>query len=501
MMIKESSLTRGLPRTTKSICPECKKVIEANIFEKDGKVLIGKECPDHGYFEDIYWSDAELFIKAEKFAYDGVGMENAEGKPYGLDLTGPLLSHTALAIVDLTNRCNLRCPICFANANAAGYVYEPSFEQITDMMKMLRESRPLPCPAIQFSGGEPTIYPRFFDVVRKARELGFAQIQVATNGLTLPKIAQGMVEAGMHVVYLQFDGLKEKAYIEARGRSLFEEKVKAIDACRKSTPQLQVVLVPTVVRGINDDELGDILRFAFENRDVVRGVNYQPVSFCGRISMEERIEKRFTTSDVAIELEKQTDFLTREDFYPVPAVAPLSELFSILTNDPKVTFTTHPHCGIATYLFHGDDGEIVPITRFLDIEGVVEEALRLAHEMDGTKVGKMGMLKALKLLKYIDKSAVPKGINVNKLLTSLVKKSDKKSLGDIHYRSTFVGCMHFQDEYNYDVERVRRCAIHYPTPDGRIIPFCAYNSGPNIREEVERKYKRAMEAAEVPDES
>jgi len=492
MIIKESSLNMSLPKTTKSLCPECKKVIDAKIFEKDGKVMMGKECPEHGYFEDVYWSDAELFIKAEKFAYDGVGFQNKEGQPYSLDITGPLLSHTALAIVDLTNRCNLKCPICFANANAAGYIYEPSFEQITGMMELLRENRPLPCPAVQFSGGEPTIHPRFLDVVRKARELGFAQIQVATNGLTMPKMAQGMVDAGMHIVYLQFDGLKDSSYIEARGRSLLKEKKDAIEACRNSSPQLQVVLVPTVVRGINDDEVGDILKFAIQNRDVVRGVNYQPVSFCGRISAEERSEKRFTTSDIALELEKQTDFLSKDDFYPVPAAAPLSELLSVMTNDPKVAFTVHPHCGLATYLFHGDDGEIVPITRFLDVEGLVEEAKELAREIEG--MGKGGLLKALRLLKYIDKSKVPNGINVNKLLMSLMKKSDKKSLGDIHYRSTFIGCMHFQDGYNYDIERVKRCAIHYPTLDGRIIPFCAYNAGPTIREEVEKRYKKASEA-------
>ncbi len=470
------------------MCPVCKEVIDARIFEKDGKVMMGKECPEHGYYEDIYWSDVELFLKAEKFAYDGVGFQNKEGQPYSLDMTGPLLSHTALAIVDLTNRCNLKCPICFANANAVGYVYEPSFEQITGMMKLLRENRPVPCPAVQFSGGEPTIYPRFLDIVRKARELGFAQIQVATNGLTLPNMAQEMIDAGMHVVYLQFDGLKDRSYIEARGRSLFKEKIAAIEACRSCNPQLQVVLVPTVIRGINDDEVGDILKFAMQNRDVVRGVNYQPVSFCGRISTEERMDKRFTTSDIALELEKQTDFLSRDDFYPVPTAAPLSELLSVLTNDPKVAFTVHPHCGIATYLFHGDGGEIVPITRFLDIEGLIEKSLEIAQEVESK--GRGGLLKALKLLRYIDKSKAPKGINVNRLLMSLVKKSDKKSLGDIHYRSTFIGCMHFQDEYNYDIERVKRCAIHYPTIDGRIIPFCAYNAGPAIREEIEKNYRR-----------
>jgi len=499
MIIKESSLTKGLPKVTKSLCPECKKVIDARIFEREGKVMMGKNCPDHGYFEDVYWSDVDMFLKADEFAWDGIGLRNPqfENQTGCLECGGTCitpLSHTALGIVDLTNRCNLKCPICFANANAAGYLYEPSFEQITDMMKLLRGNEPVPCPAVQFSGGEPTIHPDFLKIVRKAKELGFSQIQVATNGLSLPQIAQEMTDAGLHVVYLQFDGLKDENYIEARGKPLFKKKLEAIGACRECTPQLQVVLVPTVIRGINDGEVGDILKFAMENRDVVRGVNYQPVSFCGRISVEERMEKRFTTSDLALKLAEQTDFLEKDDFYSIPAVAPLSELLSVLTREPKVAFTVHPHCGIATYLFHGDDGAVVPITRFVDIEGLLEEASKLAQELDGK--GKRGMLKALRLLKYVDKKKVPKGINLNKLLTSLLVKSNKKSLGDIHYKSTFIGCMHFQDEYNYDLERVRRCAIHYPTVDGRIIPFCAYNAGPTIREEVEKKYRKPLRGSQ-----
>jgi hypothetical protein len=496
MIIKKSSLAKGLPKATESLCPECRRVINAKIFEREGKVMIGKNCPDHGYFEDIYWSDVDMFLKAEKFAWDGIGLDNPqlEAKnecPNDCGLCTTHLTHTALGIVDLTNRCNLRCPICFANSNAAGYLYEPSFEQITDMMKLLRENEPVPCPAIQFSGGEPTIHPDFLKIVRKAKELGFSQIQVATNGLTLPQIAQEMVEAGLHVVYLQFDGLKEENYIETRGKPLLKKKLEAIGACRECDPQPQIVLVPTVIGGVNDGEVADILKFAIENRDVVRGVNYQPVSFCGRISVEERMEKRFTTSDIALKLAEQTDFLSKDDFYPVPAVAPLSELLSLITKEPKVAFTVHPHCGIATYLFHGEDGEIVPITRFVDVEGLLEEALKLAEEIESK--GKGGILKALRLLKYIDKKKVPKEINVNKLLTSLLIKSDKKSLGDIHYRSTFIGCMHFQDEYNYDLERVKRCAIHYPTIDGRIIPFCAYNAGPTFREEIEEKYRKPLE--------
>ncbi|HPD08638.1 MAG TPA: radical SAM protein, partial [Methanomassiliicoccales archaeon] len=176
--------------------------------EKDGKVVMDKDCPEHGHFHDVVWSDVELYLKCEGLAYDGVGVENpfiphAKVCPNECGLCDLHLSHTALANLDLTNRCNMKCPICFANANQAGYVYEPSFEEVVKMMQVLRDSKPVPCPAIQFAGGEPTIYPQFVDVVRKAKELGFAQIQVATNGIMFAndfEFLKASVEAGLNTI-------------------------------------------------------------------------------------------------------------------------------------------------------------------------------------------------------------------------------------------------------------------------------------------------------------
>ena len=229
---RRSALQTGLPKEIKSMCPECKKIIPAKVFEENGDVMMEKTCPEHGAFKDRYWSDAQYFLWAEKYAYDGDGITNPRTEyktecPGNCGLCNEHKSHTVLANLDLTNRCNLKCPVCFANANAAGYVYEPSYEQVVKMMENLRANRPVPTAAIQFSGGEPTIYPRFFDVVRKARELGFAQVQVATNGIKIandPEFANKMKEAGVQTVYLQFDGLREQNYIDARGKPLLKTK-------------------------------------------------------------------------------------------------------------------------------------------------------------------------------------------------------------------------------------------------------------------------------------
>ncbi|MCD6383093.1 MAG: radical SAM protein [Thermoplasmata archaeon] len=507
IIIQKSQLKKGLPKETLSLCPECKRIIPATIYEENGKVMYKKTCPEHGEFIDVYFGDVESYLRMERWAVDGIGVENPNtetkyGHPFDCGLCPYHLSHTALANVDLTNRCNLKCPICFANANAAGFVYEPDLQTVIKMLKMLRDERPVPTPAVQFAGGEPTIYPHFLEAVRAARDLGFAQIQVATNGVRLahdPNFAQAMVDAGMHTVYLQFDGFKEETYIKARGRPGFlKEKLLAIEYCRRTKPKpLATVLVPVIVRGINDDEVGKIVDFALANLDVIRSVNFQPVSFSGRINQDQRIKGRYTIGDLIRDLAEQTDYLDGpEDFFPIPAAAILSELVSQIAKEPKVAFTTHPHCGSATYLFKEQgSGRIISIARFLDADGLLDEALELVQSGELQKMGKIrGALKAYQLVKkYLDTSKAPKGVNLLSMLKSVFMKGDKSSLGEFHWRTLFIGTMHFQDLYNYDLERVRRCVIHYTTPDGRIIPFCSYNTGAEFRTEVEKKFGISIE--------
>ena len=506
MVIKKSFLQKGLPKEIMSLCPECKKIILATVYEKNGKVMMRKTCREHGDFEDIYWSDVDMYLKAEQWAYDGKGVDNpkitdATTCPYECGLCNLHLSHTCLALVDLTNRCNLQCPICFANANAAGYVYEPSFDEVVQMMENLRAERPVPCKAIQFAGGEPTIYPRFFDVIKKAKQLGFAQIQVATNGLKLsdPDFCQKMRDAGMNTIYLQFDGLQEENYIATRGRNLLDLKLKVIENCRKVKPKpLSTVLVPTVVKTVNDNQVGEIVKFAVKNSDVIRAVNFQPVAFTGRIDKKQLEKQRYTLTDLAIDLERQTDFLKREDFYPVPVVAPVSDLVSILSDREEITFTAHPHCGLATFVFI-HDGEVTPIPRFVDVEGLFQRMEELAVKAKkyqffikiAKKLKKKGELQKTfdkYFGEFIDKNKMPEDMDIIEVLSDIAFEKDKKSVGKFTWKTLMIGAMHFQDVYNYDIERVRRCVIHYATPDDRIIPFCAYNGGPTFREEVEKNF-------------
>ncbi|MEW6069582.1 MAG: tetraether lipid synthase Tes [Candidatus Thermoplasmatota archaeon] len=515
MIIRESTLKKGLPKETLSICPECKELIKARIYEENGKVVIDKTCAKHGYFKDVYWNDVEFYLKAEKFAYDGFCVSNPKIKankdcPYECGLCDLHLSHTVLANIDLTNRCNLACPICFANAATAGYVYEPSYEQVVEMLKTLRANKPVPCPSVQFSGGEPTLHPRFFDIIKAAKELGFAQVQIATNGLKLVDLefCQRMRDCGLSTVYLQFDGLREDIYEQARGKKLLDVKLKAIENCSKVKPRpLSTVLVPTIVNGINDNEVGEILNFAIKHCAVIRGVNYQPVSFAGRIDQKERENQRFTLPDLVDRLVEQTDFLKKEDFYPVPVVAPISELISVLAGVPKVAFTPHPHCGLATFLYI-ENGRAIPITRFVNVEGLFAKMLTLSNKLAkiAPLVRFLGRLKSEEgkeksmgknfrkyFGEFIHEDKIPKTLNLVDFLTNLFSEQSKESLGRFTWKTLMVGGMHFQDDYNYDIERVKRCVIHYATPDGRIIPFCAYNGGPTYREEIEKRFSVPLE--------
>ncbi len=503
MMIKPTTLKKGLPKQTESLCPECGKVILATIREKNGKAIMEKTCKEHGDFEDTIWSDAKMYLAVEKYAVDGIGIDNPfvtktkPDCPADCGLCKIHLTHTVLANLDLTNRCNLTCPVCFANANASGYVYEPTFEEIHKMMAVLRAERPVPCSAIQFAGGEPTIHPDFMRIISDANDLGFSQIQVATNGIKMAEsmeFTQAMRDAGMHTVYLQFDGMSDDIYRRTRGYDMLEIKLRAVKNVQATTGRkMTVCLVPTVVNGVNDQDLGNIVRYAVDNIDVVHAVNFQPVAFSGRISRKELARQRFTLTDLVHRLHEQLGYIGPEDFYTVPAMSFLSELISVIKGKPRITFSTHPHCGIGTFVFVDKDKNVVPITRFVKVNELLKDAQETADMIQKSKM--KGLAKARAVYKfmrftkyYVIKENMPRGMKLDDIIRPLFSKGDKKALSKFTWNALMIGGMHFQDSYNYDIERVKRCCIHYVVPDGRIIPFCAYNSGPTFRTEIESKF-------------
>jgi uncharacterized radical SAM superfamily Fe-S cluster-containing enzyme len=500
----------GLPKTTQSLCPECTKLIDARIFEDNGRVVMEKNCPQHGEFRDTVFSDARLYLQMEEWQFgDSRGLENpavanATVCPDDCGLCNMHTSHTGLANVDLTNRCNLTCPVCFANANAAGYLYEPDMEHVRRMLQALRDEKPVAGRIVQFSGGEPTIHPRFLDILRLAREMGFSHTQIATNGIKFTNLefAQQAKEAGLHTLYLQFDGVCDDVYRRTRGESLWEKKLKCIENVRRAG--LKIVFVPTIVKGLNDHQIGDIVRLAIDNVDCTSGISFQPVAFTGRISRSELEAKRFTLSDFAFAMQAQTGLADPyQDWFPLSCVTPFSKLLSALRGDMTTHLSCHPHCSIGTYFFVDKNKNAVPVTRFIDVGPMLKEMDVLARKAGPRKIKFFSKLEAWNTLrKFFHEERAPEGLTFNLFLQTLQGMTDKRYGRGEHeqkgftYRTLMVAGMHFMDSYNYDVERVKRCVIHYAAPNGLIYPFCAYNSGPVFRERIEKEFSIPFEEQE-----
>jgi uncharacterized radical SAM superfamily Fe-S cluster-containing enzyme len=492
---------------TMSLCPECTQKIEAVLFEEDGKVIMEKNCPQHGDFRDVIYSDVRLYLKMEEWTFgDGRGVSNpaipdASVCPDQCGLCSMHTSHTVLANVDLTNRCNLTCPVCFANANAAGYLYEPDLNGIRKMLQALRDEKPMAGRVVQFSGGEPTIHPQFLDALRMATEMGFSHIQCASNGImfTSLEFAQQAKEAGLHTIYLQFDGVTDDVYIKTRGEALLEKKIRCIENVRKAG--MKICFVPTIVKGVNDHQVGDIIRFAIDNIDVVSAISFQPVAFCGRISKAELAEKRYTQSDFAHSVIEQTGLCDPiNDWFPLSFISPFSKLISAMRGEPTPTLTPHPHCSMGTYMFVDKNKQATPITRFVDVGAMVQEIDALARKTAKQRVKLWSGVTAWNSLrKHYHEDRAPRGLSFNRFLQTLQGLVDHKyGRGEMEkqqfsYKTLMVASMHFMDSYNYDVERVRRCVIHYAAPDGKLYPFCAYNAGPTYREKIERKYSTPLD--------
>jgi len=481
-------------KKTRSLCPVCGSVLEAEIVEDQGKIWLVRTCPQHGEFKHIYWSDPELYHRFTKFDAIGNGVSNPQNPvssdscPTSCGLCTNHHSGTLLANIDLTNRCNLDCDFCFANARACGFVYEPSFDDVVRMMQVLRNEKPVPAPAVQFSGGEPTMRDDLVEIIKKAKELGFPQVQIATNGVKLansPTLAQELKDSGLSTVYLHFDGVTPAT------NPFLKIHLKALEMLSKAG--LGVVLVPTIIKGRNDQEVGEILKFAADHISIVRGVNFQPVAFTGAANDEEIEKERITIPELLDDIEAQMDgTVKKSDFYPVPCVLPFSDLVEAYTGRPQVRFTAHEHCGAATYVFVTKEG-IIPVTRMVDVESLFAAIEQMAHSLKkgGTINKYSALLDGVKELHGSFKKG-EKGHTADfwKLIGKTLISQNFDALREFHWNALFIGTMHFMDKYNYDIERVQRCCIHYATPDGKLIPFCTYNSGPVYREKVWKKFAK-----------
>ncbi len=501
---------------TTSICPYCLRLLPAIIFERDNKVYIRKVCPEHGEIEELYFGDARTYHRFFKYEEEGVGVvpyvKLKAPCPFNCGLCPMHKNHTALANLVVTNRCDLSCWYCFFYAEKMGYVYEPSLEEIRKMIRQYKKQGV--SMAVQITGGEPTLREDLPEIIKMLKEEGVTHIQLNTHGITFARLwfekspeaaveyARVLREAGVNTVYMSFDGVTPRANPKNHWEAPY-----TLEVFRKAG-MTSVVLVPTVIKTINDQELGAIVKFAAKHIDVVRGVNFQPVSLTGRMKRDERRKYRVTIPDVLKWVEEQTDGqIPMDAWFPIPVAAKFAYFLEAVSGELKVCMGNHPACGSATYVFveRGADGlpkKFIPITEFFDVEGFIEymdqktQELRKDAESFGARFRKTLRLASIvkDLPKFTIKEKIPRDLNITKLLVNVFIKRNYEALGELHYRLLFLGNMHFMDQYNYDVERVMRCNIHYLMPDGRIVPFCAYNVLNDLyRDYVIKKYGIPLE--------
>ena len=492
-------------RVTESLCPICvddekfdQMRIPAIVYENAGEVKLIKECHEHGITREKYWEDYEMYQEAKKWQDPGVKILNPhvaylESKivcPTHCGLCIKHKSHTGLGNVVVTNRCDLSCWYCFFYAKENEPIYEPSQDQVRMMLRRMRNEKPVGANAVQITGGEPAIRDDIIDIIKIAREEGYEHIQLNTNSIRsafdpdFPKKIRG---AGSNVIYTSFDGPTPRS-----NPKNFWEIPAALENYRNAP--LGVVLVPTVIGGVNDAYLGDMIRFGLSNIDVVRAVNFQPVSLVGRMPDRMREKQRITIPGAIKKIEQQTDgMIGREDFFTVPSTAKVSDFIEQLKGKEMYKLSIHFACGMGTYIFKDGD-KVTPITRFIDVRGMFEYIGELADEMKGSnfksikKVSTTSRL-LMNLRKFVDYEKAPTDFKLKDMVYNAFTDGDYHGLKAFHYKSMFIGFMHFMDPYTYDVDRVERCDIHYAMPDGRVVPFCAFNVIPELyRDATQRKY-------------
>ncbi len=332
------------------------------------------------------------------------------------------------------------------------------------------------------------------------REKGVKHIQLNTWGGTFAKLymedpekavryARALREAGVNTVYMSFDGTTRRTNPKNHW-----EVPYTLEVFRRAGMS-SVVLVPTVIKSVNDHDLGNIVRFAAYNMDVVRAVNFQPVSLTGMMKRNMRNKFRITIPEVIKNIEEQTNGeITKDSWYPIGTSVVFSKLVEALTGKEQFEMANHPVCGAGTYVYvewRNGEPHFIPLSKFIDLEGLLEYLKEKTEEIkEGTNKYWVGMKLVMNLRKFIDKEKGPKDFDILKMLINVITRHDYSALGEFHYRLLFLGTMHFMDLYNYDVQRVMRCDIHYATPDGRVIPFCTYNVLNDLyRDKVLKEYQ------------
>jgi uncharacterized radical SAM superfamily Fe-S cluster-containing enzyme len=479
--------------------------IRATIRERDGSIVMEKRCAKHGPFEDVLALDARFMARVESL-FPGRDVEMSPDTLHDHGSSSIRYGRGGVLTVDLTNRCNMMCDPCFMDANQVGYVHELEWDEIKRILDDAIRVRPRRQMSIQFSGGEPTLSPHFLEAIRYARQCGYFAVQCATNGIRFaqePGFAKRCKEAGLRMAYLQFDGVTNEANSHRKVRNLYDVKLRAIEEL--AAAGIDVILVVTVVNGVNNDQIGPIVEFAVENADKITVVSFQPVSFTGRdenITPELRAKQRYTLSHLARDVAEQlgtTDPL--RDWFPLSALSPFGDVCDLIDGPDKdwgqLKCGCHPNCGVGTVLFvNKRTREMVPLCEFLDMEQILAD-MRALFDAGRGRNWSRAQLVASTLRNYRPERA-PADFHLATLVKQFLSQTGvahaaENDASEFEWRVLFVAGMWFQDLFNYDFRRTEMCIIPYGTQLGEIS-FCAYNTGIGWRNIIEKMKANASVA-------
>jgi uncharacterized radical SAM superfamily Fe-S cluster-containing enzyme len=421
----------------------------------------------------------------------------------------------AVLTIDLTNRCNMMCDPCFMDANQVGFVHELGWDEIKTLLDNAISIKPKRQMSVQFSGGEPTLSPYFLDAVRYAKRVGYNSVQAATNGIEFaksPEFARAAAEAGLRYAYLQFDGIGNAANSHRLVGNLFDVKLRAIENLWRNG--VDIVPVTTIVNGVNNEQVGRIIKFAIDNPKKISFLSFQPVSFTGRdeeITDERRHAQRYTLSHLAHDVKNQTGIGEPvRDWFPISFMGTFGD-WADLVHGPaadwgQLSCGCHPNCGVGmAVIIDKETSEAVPITAFLNGPGLAKDIAKINDAARGKVLSVAGM--ALALMKNYDPFKTPTHFSLYDLLRRFDKTfgatgrdygkvGEGRTREDIEYRRSdrfnymFIAGMWFQDLFNYDFRRTERCIIPYATQEGEIS-FCAYNTGIGWRNIIEKMHMTA----------
>lgn len=440
--------------STISICPKCLQRIPAKIILKENKVYLEKYCNIHGKQEELFEEDIEYYLNKRNFDKPGTISKTQtkikNGCPFDCGLCPNHDQHSCIGLIEVTNKCNLKCPTCYASSGKGKFL---SLKKISKMLDFLIETEGGEAEILQLSGGEPTIHPEIIKIIELARKKKIKYIMLNTNGIKIAEdeefVKQLSKFKGKFEIYLQFDGFSSKTYITLRGKDILKLKLKAIENLQKYN--IPITLVTTIQKGLNDNEIGKIIKFGIKT-PWIRGINFQPVSFFGRGNFK-NTKNRITLSGVIKSIEKQVpEIFIKGDIVPLPC------------NVERVA---------VTYMARSEKNEFIPITRKIKVKSYLP-LIDNTFFFDGDKILKT---KAKELLNPFG------GCNCMKFakdISSIVPlnyalKTEEEKIKYVNENTFRISVTSFLDVFNFDIKSMQKECVHIITPDLKKIPFSAYN--------------------------